>query len=80
MDKAQCRHSPLLHICNEREVDALATALNCVATDIYEAVAFVGDRTCCIGTYIEKRIERDVPPRPLLKLCALPPVWEETTQ
>jgi hypothetical protein len=78
MDKTTCHDdSPPFNICNPREVDQLATALHCLATDLYEAVAFVGDSPCCIRSYIEKRFTRDSLPRALIKLCDLPPVWED---
>jgi hypothetical protein len=78
MDKLACRNSPPLNICNEREVDALAAALDCLVIDLYEAVAFVGDRPCCIRAYVERRIGRGVPaattgPGP----SEVPPVWSD---
>jgi len=77
MDKVTCRATLPLNICDEREVNALASTLNCLALDVYEAVAFVGDRRCCIRSHIERHIARDVSRQALIKLRELPPVWKE---
>jgi hypothetical protein len=41
-----------LNVENDREVAALAAALNCLPVDIFHAVAHVGGRIIDIGDYI----------------------------
>jgi hypothetical protein len=54
MDMTSCQRSTheRLNICDAHEVDALCAELCCQRTDIYEAVAYVGDYVCCVREYL----------------------------
>ena len=59
MDSTTCQRSThtRLNICDDHEVDALCEALNCRRTDVYEAVAYVGDYVCCVREYLKRTIQ-----------------------
>ena len=56
MDSTTCQRTTheRLNICDDHEVDALCEALNCRRTDVYEAVAYVGDYVCCVEAFLKK--------------------------
>jgi len=58
---AKCHDSAQLNICDDQAVDALSAALKCLLpTDLYQAVAMVGDRICCIRLFIRKTVTRNI--------------------
>lgn len=72
-----CRDTAQLSICDDGQVKHLSAALDCLPTDIYQAVAFVGDRVCCIQAYIQKALATVAPRRTRIKVGELPPTWDE---
>jgi len=56
MDTTSCQRTTheRLNICDDREVDALCAELDCQRTNIYEAVAYVGDYVCCVREYLAR--------------------------
>lgn len=64
MDITDCRAGAQLNICDDTAVDRLCAALSCLPADVYQAVAFVGDRVCCIQAHL-RRAGRSEDARPL---------------
>lgn len=51
-----CKVSAKINICDDDEVHRLCVVLNCCPGDLYRAVAYVGDRLCCVRAHIEKNV------------------------
>lgn len=64
-----------LNLQDRHEVEALRAALNCRVTDLYAAVAMVGDMVDDIRRYIIKTIERRQAVREDAVSDVLPPLW-----
>ena len=67
-----------LNIADDREVAALAAALGCLPTDIFGAIAAVGDRLDAIRRYIQSTLGHERERRPCRLVWTaddLPPVW-----
>ena len=77
VDMTSCRKSAQaqLNICDDAAVNRLCVALNCRPTDIYQAVAFVGDCVCCVREYVERSITPDAARSARINLYELPPMW-----
>ena len=54
MDITDCHAGAQLNICDDTAVDRFCAALTCLPADVYQAVAFVGDRVCCIQDYLQR--------------------------
>ena len=78
MDTTSCRKSAQaqLNICDDVAVNRLCAALNCRPTDIYQAVAYVGDRICCVREYVRQSTAPDLARSARINLYDLPPMWE----
>jgi hypothetical protein len=59
MDITDCRHGAQLNICDDDAVERFCVSLDCAPVDVYQAVAFVGDRVCCIGRFLRRPLERE---------------------
>ena len=75
MHTSKCVESWRLNICDDREVNTLSAALACLPNDIYEAVAYVGDRICCIRLRVQKTLTPSVGQQTRVKVCELPSAW-----
>lgn len=72
MHTSKCVESGQLNLLSDWEINALAAALACLPTDIYEAVAYVGDRICCIRSHVQKTLTPSVGHEARVKVCELP--------
>jgi len=72
MDITRCRDGVQLNICDRAAVDQLCAVLNCAPTDVYQAIAFVGDRLCCIQDYVRRTVHRHGVPRRVATCVSLP--------
>jgi hypothetical protein len=72
-----CPENGRLNICDDREVNTLSAALACLPTDVYEAVAYVGDRICCIRLHVQKTLAPSVGRQVRVKVCELPSNWAD---
>jgi len=76
MDARKCRESEQINICDDLEVDRLSDDLKCHPTDVYEAIAFVGDRICCIRSQVQKTLALIASQHDgRIEVCDLPPLW-----
>jgi len=69
------RDNPRLDLADRHEIDALRTALNCRRTDLYDAVAMVGDSVRDIRRHVEKMLDQRQYARDDIVIGDLPPVW-----
>ena len=67
--------NPRLDLADCHEIDVLCAELNCCRTDVYLAVAMVGDSVCDVRRYIGSVLEQRAGERGPTKLGDLPPVW-----
>ena len=80
MDKIKCHGTEQLNICNDSEVNHLSLALDCLPTEVYEAVAAVGDCVCCIRAHVRKTTRPVHAPHERIRVLKLPPVWDELAE
>jgi hypothetical protein len=80
MDIAKCRGTAHLNICNDREVNRLSVELDCLPTEVYEAVAAVGDCICCIRAHVRKTTRPVKAPHERIHVLDLPPLWDELVE
>jgi hypothetical protein len=76
MDKIKCHGTEQLNICNDSEVNRLSVALDCRPTEVYDAVAAVGDSICCIRAHVRKTTRHIHAPHEPVHVLELPPVWD----
>ena len=65
MDITDCRDGVQLNICDATAVERICATVSCAPTDVYEAVAFVGDRLCCVTDYLRRTVHSRGAPRAL---------------
>jgi hypothetical protein len=75
MDRTKCRGTEQLNICNDREVNHLSIALDCLPTEVYDAVATVGDCICCIRAHVRETMRPIRARRDRMNVLNLPPLW-----
>jgi hypothetical protein len=68
---------PRLDLADRDEIEVLCAAFTCRPTDVYVAVAMVGDRLCDIRTYLVKllRQRQGLPAVDMTTMTSLPPLW-----
>jgi hypothetical protein len=76
MDKIKCHGTEQLNICDESEVNRLSLALDCLPTEVYDAVAMVGDCICCIRAHVRKTIRPMHVRRDRISVLNLPPLLD----
>jgi len=76
MDKSKCHGTAQLNICNDREVNHLSVALDCLPTEVYDAVAMMGDCICCIRAHVRKTTRPMHAPHERINVLNLPPLWD----
>jgi hypothetical protein len=76
MDKIKCHGTAQLNICNDSEVNRLSVALDCRPTEVYDAIAMVGDCICCIRAHLRKTTPPIRAPHEGVLLLNLPPLWD----
>jgi len=67
--------NPRVDLADGHEIDVLCRELNCCRTDIYLAVAMVGDSVRDIRRYIGSALEQRAGERRPTKFSDLPPAW-----
>jgi len=72
MDITDCHDGVQLNICDDAAVDRLCADLSCAPTDVYQAVAFVGDRLCCVNDYVRRNAHRHGAPRHYMTCVSAP--------
>jgi hypothetical protein len=78
--QSQCPGTAHLNICNDREVNRLAVALDSLPTEVYEAVAAVADRICCIRAHVRKTTRPMQAPHERIHVLDLPPLGDALTE
>jgi len=75
---AEFMHGERLNLGNRHEIDALCRSLRCRPTDIYTAVAMVGDRLTDVRRYLDKALAANTDSEETPKnqtSSSLPPAW-----
>jgi hypothetical protein len=63
MDITDCHDGVQLNICDASSVGWICATASCAPTDVYEAVAFDGDRLCCVIEYLRRTVHCHGAPR-----------------
>ena len=63
MDTTDCHAGVQLNMCDASSVDWICATASCAPTDVYEAVACVWDRLCCVIDYLRRTVHSHGAPR-----------------